>query len=60
MIVRENVEIERIELCPLNYAYRATLIDKNHVKDYTPEFGLTQEEAFKNLERKMKRGVGYV
>ena len=60
MIVRDNVEIERVELCPLNYAYRATLIDKNHVKDYAPEFGLTQDEAFKNLERKIKRGVAHV
>jgi len=53
--IMNTITVERIELCPTNYAYRATLIDEHHIKDYTPEFGLTEQEAFKKLEKRLER-----
>jgi len=55
MIIHNSIAVERVELCHLNYAYRATLIDKNHIKEYLPEFGLTRDEALKKLEKRLER-----
>lgn len=50
-----RIEVNKIELCAMNYAFRASLIDGNHIKDYEPEYGLTKDEAINKLIRKLER-----
>jgi hypothetical protein len=50
-----RIEVNKVELCRSNYAFRADLIDSDHIKDFPPEYGLTENEAIEKLIRKLER-----